>query len=198
VPPAVLLAPSGSAHPASGTAHFTYAESIAADEPSVAPCAHDITGATGLKILRAIVAGERDALKLAQWRDSHCKASQETIVKALTGDWKDELLFVLKQSLELYDFYTAQVAACDAQLQQQFSVMNPVGAPTHPSGALPVKRRTSSKNHPASTFGAEMIRLTGIDLGAMSGLSDSSIQTLLSEIGTDMTKWPPRSILLPG
>jgi transposase len=151
----------------------------------------DITGATGLRILRAIIAGERDALKLAQWRDAHCKASEATIVKALTGDWKEEQLFVLKQSLELYDFYTAQVAACDAQLQQQFSAMKPRwDTLVEPSAALSAKRRTSSKNQPTFDVRAEMIRLTGIDLGAIKGLSDSSIQTILSEIGTDMTKWP--------
>lgn len=151
----------------------------------------DITGTTGMAILRALVAGERDAVVLAQWRDAHCKASEETIVKALTGDWKEEHLFVLKQSLELYDFYTAQVAACDAQLKQQFSAMKPRwDSSAQPPVTLSAKRRTTSKNAPAFDVRAEIIRLVGVDLGAMKGLSDSSIQTILSEIGTDMTKWP--------
>ncbi len=68
----------------------------------------DTTGETGLAILRAIVSGERDSVRLAHYRDPQCKSSEETFAKALTGTWKDEHLFVLKQSLELYDFYTAQ------------------------------------------------------------------------------------------
>jgi len=151
----------------------------------------DVTGATGMTILRAIVAGERDATTLAQWRDPQCKASEETLVKALTGDWKDEQLFILKQSLELYDFYTAQIAACDAQLKQHYSAMKPRwDSNSQPPISLSDKRRTTSKNAPAFDVRAEMVRLIGIDLGAMKGLSDSSIQTILSEIGTDMTKWP--------
>lgn len=151
----------------------------------------NMMGATGMAILRAIVAGERDAVVLAQWRDPQCKASEETLIKALTGDWKAEQLFVLKQSLELYDFYTAQIAACDAQLQQQFSVMKPRWQTTaQPSATSPTKRRTTSRNAPAFDVRAEVIRLTGVDLGAMKGLSDSTIQTIISEIGTDMTRWP--------
>jgi transposase len=85
----------------------------------------DITGETGLAIVRAIVAGERDGVKLAQFRDRRCKSSEETIAKALAGTWKEEHLFALKQALELYDFYTQQVAACNAQIQRQYSVMKP-------------------------------------------------------------------------
>jgi transposase len=70
---------------------------------------HDITGETGMAILRAIVAGERDAVSLARLRDPRRKSSQETIAKALTGNWKEEHLFALKQALELYDFYTQQI-----------------------------------------------------------------------------------------
>ena len=91
----------------------------------------DVTGATGLAILRSIVAGERDAVKLAGLRNPACKSSQDEIAKALTGSWQPEHLFVLKQSLELYDFYTAQVAACDAAIEQHFSALKPrwEGAP---------------------------------------------------------------------
>src|SRR5690242_5594290 len=114
-----------------------------------------------MSILRAIVAGERDATTFAQWRDSHCKASESTIVNALTGDWKEEHLFVMRQSLELYDFYTAQIAACDVQLKQQFSAMKPRWDSTiQPPIALSSKRRTTSKNAPAFDVRSEIIRLT--------------------------------------
>jgi transposase len=153
----------------------------------------DITGGTGQAILRAIVAGERDAVKLAQLRNPACKSSQETIAKALSGDWKPEQLFVLKQSLELYDFYTAQVTACDTEIQQQFSVMKPRFTQDGSLAAVPApqpKRKKRRKNSPAFDVQTQAIRLTGVDLAAVDGLSDSLVQTILSEIGTDMSKWP--------
>jgi transposase len=151
----------------------------------------DVMGATGLKILRAIVAGERDAMVLVQWRDPQCKASDETLIKALTGDWKEEQLFILNQALELYDFYTAQLIACDVQLKRQYSAMKPRwDSTTQPPVTLSDKRRTTSKNAPAFDVRTEIVRLIGVDLGAMKGLSDSTIQTILSEIGTDMSRWP--------
>jgi transposase len=151
----------------------------------------DITGETGMAIVRAIVAGERDSVKLAQLRNYRCKSSQETIAKALTGTWKDEHLFALKQSLELYDFYTRQIANCDAQIQQQYAVMKPrweatatTPIPTH----LPRKKK--NKNDPPPEVRADIIRITGVDIAAVIGIGDSLAQTILSEIGTDMTKWP--------
>ncbi len=85
----------------------------------------DITGVTGLAIIRAIVAGERDPLTLAQLRNPACKSSDEQIAKALTGTWREEHLFVLKQALALFDYYTSQVVECDTQLEQQFAAMKP-------------------------------------------------------------------------
>lgn len=81
----------------------------------------DMMGQTGQLILRAIVAGERDPVVLAQFRHPSCRSSQETIAKALTGTWREEHLFVLKQSLECYDFYTAQLETCDAEIEARFS-----------------------------------------------------------------------------
>src|SRR5207244_548112 len=81
----------------------------------------DTTGETCMAILRAIVAGERSGVKLAQLRDPKCKFPEETFAKALTGDWKGEHLFVLKQSLALFDFYTTQILDCDTAIQQQFA-----------------------------------------------------------------------------
>jgi len=78
---------------------------------------------TGQAIIRAIVAGERDPLTLAQLRNPACKSSEEMIAKALTGTWKDELLFVLQQALVIYDVYTAQIAVCDSELEQYLQQM---------------------------------------------------------------------------
>jgi transposase len=154
---------------------------------------NDITGETGLAILRAIVAGERDSLRLAQLRNPGCKSSEEMIAKALTGDWKPEHVFALKQALELYDFYTQQVLACDAQLQRQFSLMKPRWTTTPDDlDRPPAQRRRKKKNKNAPAFDArtEMMHLTGVDLAAVGGIGDALALTILSEIGTDMSKWP--------
>ena len=135
----------------------------------------DITGTTGSAILRSIIAGERDAVKLAQLRNPACKSSEEVIAKALTGDWKEEQLFILKQALELYDFYTQQVVICDIQIQQQFSTLKPRWEGTPPACVpSPGKRRARSKNRPVLDMREQIIRITGVDLVAVDGLSDSS------------------------
>jgi len=153
----------------------------------------DITGDTGMAILRAIIAGERNGLKLAQLRDPRCKSSEETIAKALTGEWKEEHLFVLKQSLELYDFYTAQLAVCDAEIQQQYSAMKPRWHNASDKADSPIPKRRhkrQGKNSPPMAVEDEIIRITGVDLAAVGGIGAALAQTILSEIGTDMTKWP--------
>jgi transposase len=150
----------------------------------------DITGETGLAIGRAIVAGERDRVKLAQLRDYRCKSSEETIAKALTGTWKEEHVFVLGQSLAFYDFYTAQVAACDAQVQQHYSAMKPrwEGTPAIPTPTKPHRKRW--KNEPDFDVQADLMRVIGVDIPAVDGIGPGLAQTILSEIGTDMSKWP--------
>ena len=109
----------------------------------------DVTGVSGLAILRAIVAGERDPVKLAQLRNAGCKSPADTIAKALTGDWKAEQLFVVKQSLEVYDFYTRQVAECDAEIERKYAAMKPrwESAEALPDGPR-LKPGSKSKNQP--------------------------------------------------
>lgn len=151
----------------------------------------DITGVTGQQILRAIVAGERGPHVLAAFRQPGCKADQATIVKALTGNWAQEHLFVLKQALELFDFFTTQLAACDAQVELQFSTIKPRwDAPTDLPPLPPIKPNSRSKNKPAESTRQELFRITGIDLVAVDGLNDNLAQTILSEIGTDMSRFP--------
>ena len=153
----------------------------------------DIMGETGMAILRAIVAGERDGVKLAQLRDPRCQSSAETIAKALSGDWKPEHVFALRQSLELCDFYTQQLAACDAQIQRQFAAITPRWDALPDTPALPTtkrRRKKRNKNDPALDGRAEIIRITGVDVAGVEGIGVSSALTILSEIGTDMSKWP--------
>jgi hypothetical protein len=85
----------------------------------------DITGETGLAIIRKIVAGDRDPVALAQLRDPRCQHSTDEIAKALTGNYRPEHVFALKQALALYDFYTQQVCECDSEIEKQFSGMKP-------------------------------------------------------------------------
>ena len=158
----------------------------------LAQVVRDMLGETGQAILRAIVAGERDGVKLAQFRDPRCKSSEDTITKALIGDWKAEHLFTLQQSLELYDFYTQQLAACDTHIQHQFSVMKPrwKTLPEPTAAAIIPKRPKKNKNDLTVDGQAEIIRITGVDLSAVTGIGASLALTILSEIGTDMSRWP--------
>lgn len=151
----------------------------------------DITGVTGQAILRAIVHGERDPLKLAQLRNPACKSSADDLAKALTGTWRDEQVFILQQALALFDFYTHQLAACDARVEQQFAAMKPRFESDAPPRPLPrVKPGSKSKNQPRYDARAHLARITGVDLVAVTGISASIAQTILSEVGTDMSKFP--------
>src|SRR3972149_3634106 len=151
----------------------------------------DIMGETGQLIIRAIVAGERDPLKLAQLRNPNCKSSEDEIAKALTGTWQAAQLFALKQLLELVDFYAQQLADCDAELERRFAAVKPRwDAPAELPKLPKVKPDSHSKNQPAYNARAELFRITGVDLVALKGISASLAQTIISEVGTDMSRFP--------
>jgi len=151
----------------------------------------DVTGLTGLKIIRAIVAGERDPVKLAALREAACKSSQDEIAQALTGTWKAEYVFVLKQSVELFDFYTQQIAACDAEVERHYAALKPRWDAPEVLPQLPrAKRDSHSKNEPAFNARQAVFRVSGVDVAGVDGLSGSLAQTILAEIGTDMSAWP--------
>jgi transposase len=149
----------------------------------------DISGVTGLAIIRAIVAGERDAQQLAALRQPGVKKTAAEIAKALTGNYRPEHLFALQQALALYDFYTQQLAACDAEIEHQFANLKPVSDDLPP---LPPteKRDSHSKNAPSYDARSYLYRLTGVDLVAISGLNESTVQTIISEVGTDLRAFP--------
>ena len=152
----------------------------------------DIMGTTGQLIVRAIVAGERDPVVLARHRNPSCKSSEETIAKALTGTWKDEQVFVAQQALVLYDVYTAQIGVCDAEIERYLQTMDSrTGDPDAPLPDLPrAKADSKTKNAPPPQTRAQYARIIGVDLVAVMGLSASSVQTILSEIGSDMSRFP--------
>jgi transposase len=149
----------------------------------------DITGVTGLAIIRAIVDGEQDPHRLAALRNVNCASSAEDIAKALTGNYREEHLFTLKQALELYDFYTTQVSVCDSKVEQFFVEITPPPTDDLPPLDQHDKRNTHSKNAPAYDARTLLYRLAGVDLVAISGLNASTVQTIVSEIGLDIDKW---------
>lgn len=150
----------------------------------------DITGVTGMTILRAIVAGERDPVKLAQARDKRCQSTADEIAQALTGNYRPEHLFALKQALALYDFYTGQLQECDAEIERQFQAIQPVTDDTLPPAARTDKKDSHSKNKPHYDARRLLFRITGVDLVAISGLSESTVQTIISEVGTTLEAFP--------
>jgi transposase len=152
----------------------------------------DITGDTGQRIIRAIVAGEREPQKLAALRDRNCKKSEEEIGKALTGTWREEHLFILKQALELYDFYTQQVESCDAEIERVYALTRPNWEDGELAAVPAKKRQSRKKNAPQNTdaIRQHLKRISGVDISLVDGFGVSLAQTVLMEIGTDMDKFP--------
>ena len=152
----------------------------------------DVTGETGQAIIRAIVAGERNPQKLAELRNRQCKKSVEEIGKALTGTWRAEHLFVLKQSLELYDFYTKQVESCDKEIERMYTLTRPDWEAGEVKPLPPKKRNSHSKNAPEQKeeIRKHLKRISGVDLSVVDGFGVSLAQTVIMEVGTDMSKFP--------
>jgi len=151
----------------------------------------DITGVTGLRILRDIVAGRHDPQQLATHRDHRCKASDAEIAAALTGNYRAEHLFVLQQHLALYDACETQLTACDAAIDAYVHVLTARVAT--PTTALPPPRVTKKArdNAPRFEMRAPLHQLTGgIDLSQIDGIAPYTALRVLAEIGTDMSRWP--------
>lgn len=148
----------------------------------------DITGVTGMKIIRSILDGEQDPEVLASYRHSNCGKSKVEIAKSLEGHYKREHLFALKQALELYDFYDQQLRDCDEELEKLYQEFD---LPDEPATPPPdPRKRKRRKNQPHFDLAQSLYRMTGIDLTQVDGLEAMSVQVILSEIGTDMSPWP--------
>jgi hypothetical protein len=152
----------------------------------------DITGETGMAIMRAIAAGERDPEKLAAYRDKHCKKSAEEIGQALTGTWREEHLFVLKQSLEMYDSYSKQVELCDAEIERAYALTRPDWEMGELKPLSPKQRKSHSKNAPKNKeeIRKHLKRVSGVDLSAVDGIGVGVAQTIIVECGTDLSQFP--------
>ena len=169
----------------------------------------DITGLSGLRIIEAILAGQRDAVELAKLRDYRvCKSTVAQMQAALVGDYRPEHLFVLGQSLQAYRFYQAQIQACDVQIEshlqqlaQRFESCSALTAELpepealndaqshNPQPAKPKVKRKPQANEPKIDLAHYLERICGVDLTQVIGLNVLSVLLIVSEIGVDMSKW---------
>jgi transposase len=149
----------------------------------------DITGVTGMTIIRAIVAGERDPNVLASHRERGCHASVETICQALVGNYREEHLFALTQAVELYDVYQTKVTACDKQVDAILKRLENSATPPA-SRLLPARQRTRQPNAPAFDARAALHAILGVDLTRIHGLGPYLALKLVGECGTNLTAWP--------
>jgi len=146
----------------------------------------DIDGVTGMKIIRAILEGEQDPIILAKYRDGRCKKDEKIIAASLEGHYREEHLFSLKQSVELYDIYQTKITDCDKAIQAQLDKMDNKGDKKD----LPQPTKSKSKNTPKFDVRGDLYQMTGVDLTRIDGLNESSILKILSETGSDISSWP--------
>lgn len=153
----------------------------------------DITGTTGMGVIRDIVAGQRNPQVLARHRDPRCHASTAEIVAALTGQYRPEHLFVLAQELTLYDVHQEQLARCDAAIEQALATLAARCPPPSTPLSPPEGRRGSRgprANEPTFDIRTPLHQLTGVDLSRIDGIGPHTALKLVAEIGTDMSCWP--------
>lgn len=148
----------------------------------------DLTGVSGLKILKAIVAGERDPDKLAALKHERVRKSEGEIAAALSGDYRAEHVFVLAQELALYESYQQQIAACDAQIEDYLNQLPTQLAPEQLSE--PAAPRQRPQNQPSFDLKHHLYRISGVDLTEINGMGVLTVQTILSEIGLDPSRFP--------
>ncbi len=159
----------------------------------------DLSGWTGMRIVRAILGGERDPQALATLSHPGIHASRDTIAKSLEGTWRPDLLFVLQQEVTMYDAYLQRIEECDQALEQQLKAVadktavppHAVGSPAAADHGQPrIKRRRKAGSHtPHFDLGPELHRISGVDLTRIDGIDVSVAQTVISEVGLDMCRW---------
>jgi transposase len=150
----------------------------------------DLSGATGMKILRDIVSGMRDPKELAKHRHRNCKASNQEIEASLTGNYRSEYVFMLRQGLLSYDHYQALIRDCDEQLElllERLEASHPIASPMAPH---PLSKRRRRDTDPSFEIRSPLHRLSGTDLTQLPGIGPYSALQLTSEIGLNVNAWP--------
>jgi transposase len=159
----------------------------------------DISGVTGMNIVRAILRGERNPHELAKLRDPRIQASEAEIAHSLEGSWGWDMLFELQSVVDAYDFHRQQIVGIDKELEQYMKTLpsrDPVGQPVEQAQLTAKQRkklkpnRKSKDNRPAFDLGAELTRLMGVDLRIIDGIDVMTVQTIYSEVGADLSAWP--------
>jgi transposase len=150
----------------------------------------DLSGVSGMAIVQAILNGQRDPQKLAALADPQVKASKKVIAKSLEGNWRPELVFVLRQQVEMYRMCHDKIAACDLQLQLHLQSMAPrVELEAQPLGPRP-KRRRARGNAPKFDLRTELYRITGVDWTQVDGIDVQVAQSVIAEVGVDLKAFP--------
>ncbi|WP_244862880.1 transposase, partial [Paraburkholderia aspalathi] len=145
----------------------------------------DVVGETGQKILRAILAGERDGHVLAEMKNARIRASVDEIAKSLQGNWRAEHLFALKQAVDAFDFIGTQLAECDREIEQQLQRLQ-----TREGEPARGKQRGRARNAPKFDLRTQLFRMCGVDLTRIDGIDVTTALAVISEIGTDMSRFP--------
>jgi transposase len=145
----------------------------------------DVVGETGQKILRAIVAGERNGHVLGAMKNGRIHASVEEIAKSLEGNWRAEHLFALKQALSAFDFTGKQIAECDSEIEAQMQRLQ-----THDGEPAKSKKKGLARNAPMFDLHAQLFKMCGVDLTRIDGIGVTTALAVISETGTDMSRFP--------
>jgi transposase len=145
----------------------------------------DVAGVTGQKIVRAIVDGERDPQELASYRDARIKASVEEIAASLQGNWRTEHLLALKVALATFDFCGQQIGQCDVEIERAMQVLQRFTQEPEKG-----KKRSKAKNAPKFDVRQRLFKMCGVDLTRINGIDVSTAMTIISEVGTDMSRFP--------
>lgn len=151
----------------------------------------DLSGVSGQAIIRAILRGERDPWHLASLRHGTCQAKEEEIVQSLQGNWREDGIFALEQAVENWDFCRQQMIKCDQKLEQylgQLPTNETKSTPSQPT-SMRKKSRKPRSNQPCFDLRSEQIRLLGVDATTIDGLDVMTIQTVLAEVGSDLSPW---------
>jgi transposase len=145
----------------------------------------DVAGETGQRILRAIVAGERNGEVLAAMKNVRIRASTEQIAKSLQGNWRAEHLFALKQALASFDFIGTQLAECDREIEAQLESLH-----THEGSPEGARKRGRARNAPSFDLREHLFKVCGVDLTRIDGIDVNTALVVLSEVGPDMSRFP--------
>lgn len=157
----------------------------------------DISGATGMAIIRAIIGGERDQKTLAMFRDKRCKKSLQEIEDSLNGFYQEDHLFALERAVRQYDFHLAELNKCDTMIQAKLTEFS--SHKNHIESEKDISKEGSKRGRKGKSakkphefifdLGSEITRITGVDLAQLPGIGVSTALTLVAEIGLDMSLW---------